>query len=64
MLRWMIVVVLSLLVFQGLRPWLEKLGLGRLPLDLHFRAFGRDWWLPIGSTVVLSLLGLAIGQLV
>lgn len=62
MLRWMIVVVLALLVFQGLRPWLEKVGLGRLPLDFHFRAFGREWWLPLGSTVVLSLLAMLIGR--
>lgn len=64
MIRWLIVVALALLVFQGLQPWLLRIGLGRLPLDLHFRAFGREWWLPIGTTVVLSLLGALIGQLI
>ena len=63
MIRWLIVVAVTLLVFQGLQPWLRKIGLGRLPLDLHFRAFGRDWWLPIGTTVVLSLLAALVGTL-
>jgi len=64
MLRWLLIVVLALVLFQGLRPWLEKLGLGRLPGDLCFRLRGREIWLPIGTTVVLSLLGALIGQLV
>ena len=64
MLRWMIVVVLSLLVFQGLRPWLEKLGLGRLPLDLRFRAFGREWFIPLTTTILLSFIASLIGQVI
>jgi hypothetical protein len=64
MLRWLLIVVLALLLFQGLRPWLERLGLGRLPGDLHFRVGGRDVWLPIGTTVVLSLIGVLIAHLI
>lgn len=64
MLRWLIIVSLTLLVVQGVRPWLAKIGLGRLPLDLHFRAFGREWWLPIGSTVLLSFVAMLIGHLI
>ena len=63
MLRWLLVVVLALIVFNGLRPWLEKLGLGRLPGDLHFRLGGRDWSLPIASTLVLTLIAMAIAKL-
>ncbi|WKB50656.1 DUF2905 domain-containing protein [Eleftheria terrae] len=63
MLRWLIVVVLAMLVFTSLRSWLEKFGFGRLPGDLRFRFAGRQWQLPLGSTVVLSLLAMAIGQL-
>ncbi len=63
MLRWLIVVVLALLVFNGLRPWLEKLGLGRLPGDLRWRGRGRPWSLPIASTLLLSLIAMAIGEL-
>ena len=64
MLRWLIVVVVTLLVFNGLRPWLHKLGLGRLPGDLNFRLGGRDWSLPIATTLLLSVLAMAIGQLI
>ena len=54
MIRWLLVVLLALVLVQGLRPWLRRLGLGRLPGDLHFRAFGRDWDLPLATTVLLS----------
>ncbi|MCU0813280.1 MAG: DUF2905 family protein [Burkholderiaceae bacterium] len=30
-MRWLIVFLLAFLVFNGLRGWLEKIGLGRLP---------------------------------
>lgn len=64
MLRWLLIVVLALLLFQGLRHGLEKLGLGRLPGDLRFRVGGREVWLPIGTTVVLSLIAALIGYLI
>ena len=64
MLRWLIVVVLALIVFNGLRPWLEKFGFGRLPGDLRFRLRGREWSLPIASTLLLSLIAMAIGWLI
>ena len=56
MLRWLIVVVLMLVVFQRFGPWLHKIGFGRLPGDLHFRWRGREWRLPITSTLLLSWL--------
>ncbi len=63
MIRWLIVVVLALLIFSGLRQWLEKLGLGKLPGDFRFRLFGREFFLPLTSTVLLSLLALGITKL-
>ncbi len=64
MIRWLLVTVLALVLFSGLAPWLRRLGMGRLPGDLNFRAFGRDWSLPIASTVVLSMIAAAIAQLI
>lgn len=64
MLRWLLVIFLALLIFSGFRPWLEKLGLGRLPGDFRFRLFGREVFIPLASSVVLSLVGLLIGQLI
>ena len=62
MLRWLIVVVLALLLMSGLTQWLRRFGFGRLPGDFEFRAFGREWQLPIGSTVVLSLIAALIAR--
>lgn len=62
MIRWLVIVFLALLVFSAIGPWLEKLGLGRLPGDLRFRFAGRDWFIPLGSSVLISLIGLAIGH--
>jgi hypothetical protein len=62
-IRWLVVVFLALLLFSGLRPWLEKLGLGRLPGDLRFRLFGREWFLPFASAVLLSLFAMLLMKL-
>ncbi len=63
MIRWLIVVFIALLLFSGLRPWLEKLGLGKLPGDFRFRLFGREWFIPFASSIVLSLLAMGIAKL-
>ena len=63
MIRWLLVVFLALLLFSGLRPWLEKLGLGKLPGDFRFRLFGREWFIPFASSIVLSLLAMGIAKL-
>ncbi|MBS0406801.1 MAG: DUF2905 domain-containing protein [Proteobacteria bacterium] len=62
MIRWLIVVFLALVLINGLAPFLRKFGLGRLPGDFHFRLFGRDWYIPLASTVVLSLLASLIAH--
>ncbi|MEY4754824.1 MAG: hypothetical protein RJA44_2499, partial [Pseudomonadota bacterium] len=49
MLRWLVLVFITLVVFDALRPWLQRFGLGRLPGDLNFRFMGRDWSIPLGS---------------
>ncbi|ART56141.1 hypothetical protein CBP36_02815 [Acidovorax carolinensis] len=61
MIRWLIVVFLALVLINGLSPWLQRMGLGRLPGDFRFRLFGREWFIPLASTVLLSfLLNLAV----
>ena len=64
MLRWMIIIFLALVVLSWLTPWLNKLGLGRMPGDFRFRLLGREWYLPFASTVVLSFVASLIGYLV
>jgi len=56
MLRWVIVTFLALLLISWVRPWLEKMGLGKLPGDFHFKLFGREWFIPLTSTLLLSFM--------
>lgn len=62
MIRWLLVVLLTLVLFNGLMPWLRRWGFGRLPGDFQFRLFGREWFIPLASTVLLSLLAAAIAR--
>lgn len=62
-MRWLIVFVLAFLVFNGLRGWLERFGLGKLPGDFSVRIAGREFYLPLTSSVLLSLIALLIGLL-
>ena len=64
MIRWLIVIFIALLLFSGLRPWLERLGLGRLPGDFRFRLFGREWHIPLASSLVLSFVAMLIAKLI
>lgn len=63
MIRWFIVVFLALVLISWLTPLLQKLGFGRLPGDLRFKLFGRDWNIPLASTVLLSMVAAGISRL-
>ena len=60
-MRWLLVFLLACLVFKGLQGWLRRIGLGKLPGDFRFRIGGRDWYVPLASSVVLSVLMMIIG---
>lgn len=62
-MRWLIVFLLAFVIFNSLQHTLRRLGLGRLPGDLHFRFRGREWHVPLASSLVLSLLAAGIGLL-
>jgi hypothetical protein len=62
-MRWLIVFLLAFVLFNGLHQWLRRIGLGRLPGDFHFRLRGRDWHVPLASSLLLSLLAAGIGLL-
>ena len=63
-MRWLIVFVLAFVLFNGLAVWLRKIGLGRLPGDFSFRFRGREVFVPLASSVLLSLIAMAVGTLV
>lgn len=56
--RWLIVIGLAL-AGAGALVWLlgrSGIALGRLPGDLRFEAGGASCFLPLGSSIVISLL--------
>lgn len=59
----MLVIFLALVLISWFTPLLHKLGFGKLPGDLRFRLFGREWFLPITTTLVLSMLASLVSQL-
>jgi heme A synthase len=63
-MRWLIVFLLAFVVFQGLAGWLRRIGLGRLPGDFSVRWKGRVFHVPLASSLLLSLVAMAIGVLV
>ena len=63
MLRWLIVTFLALVLISWVRPWMEKMGLGKLPGDFHFKLFGREWYIPLASTLLLSFVISLISKL-
>ena len=63
MIRWMIVIFLALMLISWFTPLLNKLGFGRLPGDFRFRLFGRDWFIPLTTTLLLSAAASLIAKL-
>ena len=64
MFRWLIIIFLVLLVFSSALPWLEKLGIGRMPGDVRFRLFGREIFLPFASTTLISVVAFLLGRFI
>lgn len=56
MMRWIFIVFIVLVVFPSVLPWLEKFGIGRLPGDVRFTLFGKNFSLPFASTILLTML--------
>lgn len=62
-MRWLLVFLIACLLFNGLQGWLRRVGLGRLPGDFRFKLGGREWYVPLASSLVLSLLAAVVGML-
>ena len=56
MIRWLFITFLALLLIDWLLPFLARFGVGRLPGDFRFRLLGRDCFVPLSSTLLLSAL--------
>ena len=64
MLKWLLVLVVGVVVISAATPWLARYGLGRLPGDITIRWKGRVVYLPITTTLLLSLALTLLGRLV
>jgi hypothetical protein len=64
MFKWLLTIVIALAVLAAATPWLERMGVGRLPGDLRFTARGRVYFLPIASTLIFCALAWLIGRLI
>ena len=64
MIRWMIVIFLMLVLISALTPWLNKLGFGKLPGDFRFKLFGKERYLPLTTTVLLSLIATLVSKVI
>jgi len=54
MSRWLIFVGAGLMLLGVLWPWLSRLGLGRLPGDIHVQRDGFDFFFPITTGLLIS----------
>jgi hypothetical protein len=62
--KWLIATAVALFLFSGAMPFLRKLGIGRLPGDFNFRLFGRDWSIPLMSTILLSIVAALVARFI
>ncbi len=62
MFRWLLVIFLALMLINWFSPLLQKLGFGRLPGDFRFKLFGREFFIPLTTTILLSMLASLISK--
>jgi hypothetical protein len=63
-IRWLLVIFMTLIVLASALPWLERLGIGRLPGDFRFSIFGKKIFLPFASTILISLMAFLVARFV
>jgi hypothetical protein len=54
--RWLIITGVLLIVLGVAWPWLTKLGLGRLPGDIHIEREGFSFHFPLMTSILVSLV--------
>lgn len=63
MIRWVAAIFVLLTVFYPLLPFLERVGVGRIPADVRFRFRNLVFCLPFGSTLLWSAIAFAAAEL-
>ena len=55
MAKWILLLAVVVILLGLFAPQLARLGLWRLPGDIRFKRNGREYFLPITSTILVSL---------
>ena len=55
MIKWILVLVVVVILLGLFAPQFARLGLWKLPGDIRFKRNGREYFLPITSTVLISV---------
>ena len=63
MVKWVLTLLLALVILAIATPLFGRISLGRLPGDFRIPLRGRVYYVPLASTVLLSLLVWAIGRI-
>lgn len=56
MIRWMLLIFIFLVLLNAATGIIRKVGLGRLPGDFTFRLWGREIFIPVASSVLVTVL--------
>jgi hypothetical protein len=56
MVKWLATLVVALLILGLLTPWLNRLGLGRLPGDVRIKRKRGVFYFPFTSVILMSLV--------
>ena len=54
MARWLVIFGILCVILGLAWPWIEKLGLGRLPGDVHIERDGFHFYFPIVTCLIIS----------
>ncbi|MGH8688783.1 MAG: DUF2905 domain-containing protein [Burkholderiales bacterium] len=64
MIKWLLTILLSLAILSAATPWIQRLGIGRLPGDVRFRVRGRDYFIPFASSVLFCFVAWLVGRVI
>lgn len=56
MVKWLATLFVALLILGLLTPWLNRLGLGRLPGDIRIKRKRGVFYFPFTSVILMSLV--------
>lgn len=56
MAKWLIIAGAVLVLLGLIWPWLSRLGIGQLPGDIHIKREGLDFYFPLTSSIIVSIV--------